>query len=515
MSDEYILQMSGICKSFPGVRALDQVDLTVQRGEVHAIVGENGAGKSTLMKILSGAYRMDSGEILFNGAKVEINSPLDSQSYGIAIIYQEFSLAPQLSAGANIFIGQEPRALLPGFIDRQTIYRESSHLFQQLGIDIDPRQEVRHLSVCQQQITEIARALYLASNLLIMDEPTSALPEEEVRVLFDVIRHLKEEGMTVLYISHNLDEVFEIANRITVLRDGVRIDTVQTDEVDREDIVRMMVGRDVQRTQARKDVALGEEILRVEGLSREPLLKQISFKLHKGEILGIAGLLGSGRTELLRCLFGCDRKTAGKIYVDGVEEELDEPLDGVRAGIGYVPEDRKQQGLFLGMAVRENITTASVGQVATAGLIHRQAEHKLVEEYIQQLEIRVTDQEQKVLNVSGGNQQKIVLARWLALNPKVLLLDDPTRGIDVGARSAIHELIKDLADQGMGVIFVSSELPEVLEVSDRILVMANGCVVGEFPRAEATQEKIMLHATGAAQDEGIAREASAIRFEVR
>jgi ribose transport system ATP-binding protein len=497
------------------VHALDQVDLSVKHGEVHAVVGENGAGKSTLMKILSGAYRKDSGEILFNSAKVEIDSPLDSQSYGIAIIYQEFSLAPQLSAGANIFIGNEPQALLPGFIDRHTIFRESIRLFHQLGVDIDPRQEVRYLSVCQQQITEIARALYLASNLLIMDEPTSALPEEEVRVLFNVIRHLKEEGMTVLYISHNLDEVFEIADRITVLRDGVRIDTVQTGEVDREDIVRMMVGRDVQRTEARKYVAIGEEVLRVEGLSRDPLLKQISFKLHKGEILGIAGLLGSGRTELLRCLFGCDHRTAGKFYLDSEEEAIDEPLDGVRAGIGYVPEDRKQQGLFLGMAVRENITAASVSRVSTVGLINRQAEHNLVDKYIQHLEIRVTDQEQKVLNVSGGNQQKIMLARWLALNPKVLLLDDPTRGIDVGARSAIHELIKDLADQGMGVIFVSSELPEVLEVSDRILVMANGSIVGEFPRDEATQEKIMLHATGAAQDKDVEDEAPAVGFEAQ
>lgn len=499
MTSEPILEMRGICKSFPGVRALHQVDLSVQRGEIHAIVGENGAGKSTLMKIASGAYSMDVGEIFFKNKAVEIRNPLDAQDLGIAIIYQDFSLAPHLSAGANIFIGREPQSAIPGTINRRKIHEDSKHLFEQLGVDINPRQEVRQLSVCQQQITEIARALSMASSLLIMDEPTSALPEGEVRVLFEVIRRLKGEGVTILYISHNLDEVFEIADQVTILRDGIRINTLPTAEVTREEVVHMMVGHDVERTSARMDIAYGDEILRLEGLSHEPVLHDISFTLRRGEILGIAGLLGSGRTELLRCIFGADRMTAGVIHIDGTRTEIRQAINGVRAGIGFVPEDRKQQGLFLGLAVRENISAATLRDLASMGVVVRHREHQLVDNYIDSLDIKVSGQEQRVLNVSGGNQQKIVLARWLALNPKVLLLDDPTRGIDVGARAATHLIIKNLADQGVGVVFVSSELTEVLEISDRILVLANGRLTGEFPRAEANQEKIMLCATGAVE----------------
>jgi ribose transport system ATP-binding protein len=499
MVAEPILEMRGICKSFPGVRALHQVDLLVQRGEVHAIVGENGAGKSTLMKIISGAYNMDSGEVRFKSQAVEIRNPLDARDLGIATIYQEFSLATHLSAGANIFVGREPPTAIPGVFNRRKIHEDSQHLFDQLGVDINPRQEVRQLSVCQQQITEIARALSMASSLLIMDEPTSALPEGEVRVLFEVIRRLKREGVTILYISHNLDEVFEIADKITILRDGIHIHTTPTADVTREEVVRMMVGYDVERTAARVDVTYGDEVLRVERLTREPVLHDISFSLRRGEILGIAGLLGSGRTDLLRCIFGADRMTAGDIYIDGVRKEIQQARDGVKAGIGFVPEDRKQQGLFLGLAVRENVSAATLQGLATMGVIVHQRELQLVEKYIDSLDIKVSGQEQRILNVSGGNQQKVVLARWLALNPKVLLLDDPTRGIDVGARAAIHRIIKDLADQGVGVIFISSELPEVLEISDRILVLANGRLMGEFPRSEATKEKVLLYATGAVE----------------
>jgi ABC-type sugar transport system ATPase subunit len=498
MAAEPILEMRGICKSFPGVRALDHVDLTVQRGEVHAIVGENGAGKSTLMKILAGAYSRDKGEILFNGSPVEIHNPLEAQARGIAIIYQEFNLAPHLSAAANIFIGREPRTRFLGLIKRRKIREDARRLFEQLGADIDPAEEVRRLSVCCQQITEIARALSMASSVLIMDEPTSALPEAEVQMLFDVIRRLKSRGVTILYISHNLDEVFEITDTITVLRDGKRIGTRPAADLDREQVVRMMVGRTIEETERREGVQFGDEVLRVEGLCRDDVLQGISFSLHRGEILGIAGLLGSGRTELLRCLFGADRKTAGKVYVDGHPCDIRHPIDGVRAGMGFMPEDRKQQGLFLGLATRENVTAASLGTVARFGLINRLAERGMVDGYIKSLDIRVSSQEQKAVNLSGGNQQKVVLARWLALRPKVLLLDDPTRGIDVGARAAIHDLIVSLADQGVGIVFVSSELPEVLKISDRILAIADGQIMGEFTHAEATQEKIMLCATGAA-----------------
>jgi ABC-type sugar transport system ATPase subunit len=498
MAAESILEMRDICKSFPGVQALDHVDLMVQRGEVHAIVGENGAGKSTLMKILAGAYSRDKGEILFNGSPVEIHNPLEAQAWGIAIIYQEFNLAPHLSAAANIFIGREPRTRFLGLIKRRKIREDARRLFEQLGADIDPAEEVRRLSVCCQQITEIARALSMASSVLIMDEPTSALPEAEVQMLFDVIRRLKSQDVTILYISHNLDEVFEITDTITVLRDGKRIGTRPAADLDREQVVRMMVGRTIEETERREGVQFGDEVLRVEGLCRDDVLQGISFSLHRGEILGIAGLLGSGRTELLRCLFGADRKTAGKVYVDGHPCDIRHPIDGVRAGMGFMPEDRKQQGLFLGLATRENVTAASLGTVARFGLINRLAERGMVDGYIKSLDIRVSSQEQKAVNLSGGNQQKVVLARWLALRPKVLLLDDPTRGIDVGARAAIHDLIVSLADQGVGIVFVSSELPEVLKISDRILAIADGQIMGEFTHAEATQEKIMLCATGAA-----------------
>jgi len=498
MAAEPILEMRGICKSFPGVRALDHVDLTVQRGEVHAIVGENGAGKSTLMKILAGAYTKDEGEILFNGSPVEIYNPLEAQALGIAIIYQEFNLAPHLSAAANIFIGREPRARFLGLIKRRKIREDARRLFEQLGADIDPAEEVGRLSVCCQQITEIARALSMASSALIMDEPTSALPEAEVQMLFDVIRRLKSQGVTILYISHNIDEVFEITDTITVLRDGKRIGTRPAADLDREQVVHMMVGRTIEETERREGVQFGDEVLRVEGLCRDDVLQDISFFLRRGEILGIAGLLGSGRTELLRCLFGADRKTSGKVYVDGHPCDIRHPIDGVRSGMGFMPEDRKQQGLFLGLATRENVTAASLGTLARFGLINRLAERGMVDGYIKSLDIRVSSQEQKAVNLSGGNQQKVVLARWLALRPKVLLLDDPTRGIDVGARAAIHDLIVSLADQGVGIVFVSSELPEVLKISDRILAIADGQIMGEFTHDEATQEKIMLCATGAA-----------------
>jgi ABC-type sugar transport system ATPase subunit len=498
MTVEPILEMGGICKSFPGVQALDHVDLTVQRGEVHAIVGENGAGKSTLMKILAGAYIRDEGVILLKGSPVEIHNPLEAQALGIAIIYQEFNLAPHLSAAANIFIGREPRMRFLGFIKRRKIHEDARRLFEQLGADINPTEEVRRLSVCCQQITEIARALSMASSVLIMDEPTSALPEAEVQTLFNVIRRLRSKGATVLYISHNLDEVFEIADTITVLRDGKRIGTRPAADLGREQVVHMMVGRTIEETKRRESLQFGDEVLRVEGLCRDDVLQDISFSLHQGEILGIAGLLGSGRTELLRCLFGADQKTAGKVYVDGHPCNIRHPIDGVRAGMGFMPEDRKQQGLFLGLATRENVTAASLATVARFGLINRLAEREMVDRYIKSLDIRVASQEQKAVNLSGGNQQKVVLARWLALRPKVLLLDDPTRGIDVGARAAIHDLIVSLADQGVSIVFVSSELPEVLKISDRILAIADGQIMGEFTRAEATQEKIMLCATGAA-----------------
>jgi ribose transport system ATP-binding protein len=493
--DDTILRMKSISKSFPGVRALDDVSFEVRRGEVHAILGENGAGKSTLVKILSGAYRRDSGEIELDGHPVEIHNPSHAQSLGIAMIYQEFNLAPHLSVEANIFIGREPRRGPFAIIDQRAIHRQSQKLIKQLGVELDVTQRINTLNVCQQQITEIAKALSMKSHVVIMDEPTSALSESEILTLFSVIRRLKQEGLGIIYISHNLGEVFEIADRITVLRDGKKIDTQNAREVTPEEEVQKMVGRDIADMYAKREVPVGEVVLRVNGLSSGNMLRQISFELRSGEVVGIAGLLGSGRTELIRAIFGADRKERGTVEVVGYKHKINRIGDAIRGGIGLVPEDRKEQGLFLGMPLGPNISAASIRDVSYHGILDRKKERALAAKYVEELDIKIAGLEQLVLNLSGGNQQKTVLAKWLARSPQILLLDDPTRGIDVGAKQAIYRLIGELAATGVGIIFVSSELPEILGISDRILVMGSGQIKGEFSRAEATQEKIMSLAT--------------------
>jgi ribose transport system ATP-binding protein len=493
--DDTILRMKSISKSFPGVRALDDVSFEVRRGEVHAILGENGAGKSTLVKILSGAYRRDSGEIELDGHPVEIHNPSHAQSLGIAMIYQEFNLAPHLSVEANIFIGREPRRGPFAIIDQRAIHQQSQKLIKQLGVELDVTQRINTLNVCQQQITEIAKALSMKSHVVIMDEPTSALSESEILTLFSVIRRLKQEGLGIIYISHNLGEVFEIADRITVLRDGKKIDTQNAREVTPEEEVQKMVGRDIADMYAKREVPVGEVVLRVNGLSSGNMLRQISFELRSGEVVGIAGLLGSGRTELIRAIFGADRTERGTVEVVGYKHKINRIGDAIRGGIGLVPEDRKEQGLFLGMPLGPNISAASIRDVSYHGILDRKKERALAAKYVEELDIKIAGLEQLVLNLSGGNQQKTVLAKWLARSPQILLLDDPTRGIDVGAKQAIYRLIGELAATGVGIIFVSSELPEILGISDRILVMGSGQIKGEFSRAEATQEKIMSLAT--------------------
>lgn len=493
--DDTILRMKSISKSFPGVRALDDVSFEVRRGEVHAILGENGAGKSTLVKILSGAYRRDSGEIELDGHPVEIHNPSHAQSLGIAMIYQEFNLAPHLSVEANIFIGREPRRGPFAIIDQRAIHRQSQKLIKQLGVELDVTHRINTLNVCQQQITEIAKALSMKSHVVIMDEPTSALSESEILTLFSVIRRLKQEGLGIIYISHNLGEVFEIADRITVLRDGKKIDTQNAREVTPEEEVQKMVGRDIADMYAKREVPVGEVVLRVNGLSSGNMLRQISFELRSGEVVGIAGLLGSGRTELIRAIFGADRTERGTVEVVGYKHKINRIGDAIRGGIGLVPEDRKEQGLFLGMPLGPNISAASIRDVSYHGILDRKKERALAAKYVEELDIKIAGLEQLVLNLSGGNQQKTVLAKWLARSPQILLLDDPTRGIDVGAKQAIYRLIGELAATGVGIIFVSSELPEILGISDRILVMGSGQIKGEFSRAEATQEKIMSLAT--------------------
>jgi len=496
MENQSALKMVGISKRFPGVCALNNVDLNVKKGQVHAIVGENGAGKSTLMKILCGAYQKDSGEIWLYGSKVEISSPQDAQKHGIAIIYQEFNLAPHLSAAANIFIGREPTHSLFDFIDQHKIQADSDKIFKQLGLDIDVSTEVKNLSVSQQQFTEIAKALSMKPKILIMDEPTSALAEKEINKLFTVMRRIKNEGVTILYISHVLDEVCEIADTISVLRDGKHILTKPKEEITREEIIAGIVGEELlKKERIRGRVEIKAPLLQVKNISKDTKLKNISFVLHKGEILGIAGLLGAGRTELLNTLFGVNSKSGGSVFIEGEECVIEKPSDAIRYGIGYVPEDRKLQGLFLGLATRVNISASYLSHLVRNGLIESNKEIRLANDFVKSLSIKVSSPEQHTLNLSGGNQQKVLLARWLALKPKVLLLDDPTRGIDVGARAAIHELIYQLADKGLGVVFISSELPEIMEVSDRILVIARGQLTGEFSRDEVTKEKILHCAT--------------------
>lgn len=496
MSDQFALEMHNISKRFPGVCALDCVDLVVKKGEVHAVVGENGAGKSTLMKVLCGAYHMDSGNILINGEEVFINHPLDAQRLGIATIYQEFNLAPHLSVQSNIFIGREPTKRLFGWIDENQIFSNTNSLFKQLGVEVEPSKEIRNLSVSQQQFTEIAKALSMNPKILIMDEPTSALPEKEIQQLFKVIRRIKNEGVTILYISHCLDEVFEIADSITVLRDGKHILTKPKEELTKEEVITQIVGIELAKIQRPKKHQHDNQIaMRVEHLYQGEKLRDISFELYKGEILGIAGLLGAGRTELLCCLFGINHKTSGKISIDGRLCEIEDPSDAIKLGMGYVPEDRKMQGLYLGLSTRANILATYIRFFFRKFIVDQQKEKEVADHHIQTMNIKVYSQEQIVLNLSGGNQQKVLLGRWLSMNPKILLLDDPTRGIDVGARTSIHQLIFKLAEKGLSVIFVSSELPEVMDVCDRILVMARGQITGEYSRDEATKEKIMSCAT--------------------
>ena len=493
---DYALEMRGISKEFPGVRACDDINLSVRKGEIHAIVGENGAGKTTLMKILCGAHTKDSGEILLRGNRVDITNPLDAQHLGIAIIYQEFNLALHLSSAANIFIGREPTRGLLKLINDREIHARAKSIFDQLGVDIDPNEAIRNLNVSQQQFTEIARALSMNPDILIMDEPTSSLPEREVKKLFQVIRRIQKDGVTILYISHCLDEVFEIADTITVLRDGKHIITKPKDKLTRDEVITYIVGSELK--QVKREIKKGKEdhtLLEVRNLCQGERLKDISFQLKKGEILGIAGLLGAGRTELLSCIFGVNPKTSGTFLVEGEEVEINSPADAILKGFGYVPEDRKLQGLFLGLTTRSNISTTFLEYMMRGGLIKSKSEAVLVNHYIKSLDIKVYDPEQLAINLSGGNQQKVLLARWLSIEPKIILLDDPTRGIDVGARKAIHDLIFRLADKGMGVIFVSSELEEVMNVSDRILVMARGQITGEFSHQDVTKERIMSCAT--------------------
>lgn len=498
-NESMLLRMSGISKSFPGVRALESVNFEVGAAEIHAFLGENGAGKSTLLKILSGAQLQDSGNIFFNGTDASFTSPQAAQLAGIVTIYQEFTLAPDMTIAENVFIGREPGSRL--FISRYALEKQAQALMERIGLDRSPNALVRDLSVAEQQMVEIARALSMKSRLIVMDEPTSALSQTEVRKLFEIIRALKRDGISTIFVTHRLEEVFEICDRYTVLRDGRNIGSGTVSDVSLDSIIRMMVGREIgllakrQSTHATNDVALA-----VAGLSRRRKntdasaieLHGISFDLKRGEILGIAGLVGAGRTETARVIFGADKIDSGTILIDGVDAKIKSPRDAIERGIGLVPEDRKQQALFLALAIRTNLSIAAHSRISSMGVfISSSKEDALVDEYKKLLNIRMSSPDQIVGNLSGGNQQKVVLARWLALRPKVLIVDEPTRGIDVGAKVEVHNLLFEMAASGIAIIVISSELPEVLALSDRIVTMREGRVTGEILGSDADQEKLM------------------------
>jgi ribose transport system ATP-binding protein len=491
-----VLEMKGISKSYPGVRALNGVGFDVRAGEVHALVGENGAGKSTLMKILAGAIPMDSGTILMDGKVVHIDSPLAAISHGIGIIYQEFNLVPYMSAAENIFLGREPRGVAPGFIDFAKMNNEAQQVLDRLGVKISAKMLVSRMSVAQRQMVEIAKTISKKARVIAMDEPSATLTEHELDNLFALIAQLKSEGVGVIYISHRLEEIFQIADRVTVLRDGQLVATKDIADTNRDDIIQMMVGREIKEKIPKRAAELGEKLLEVRGLCREGVLKDVSFELRRGEILGFAGLVGAGRTEVARCIFGADPIDAGEIILDGEKVTISSPLDAIKLGIGFVTEDRKLLGLILSMAVRENISLANLDMLALLGFIDLKKERRVAEGYVSDLSIKTPSVEQKVENLSGGTQQKVVLAKWLFTKSKVLIFDEPTRGIDVGSKVEIYQLMNKLAAQGVGIIMISSELPEVLGMSDRILVMHEGRIAGELSREDATQEAVMHLATG-------------------
>jgi ABC-type sugar transport system ATPase subunit len=490
------LRMEGISKAYPGVQALQDVDFEVVHAEIHALVGENGAGKSTLMKILTGALRRDQGRILLGGQEVEIDSPSDAQSLGISMIHQELSLIPYLTVGQNIYLGREPGGQVPGFIDWPTLYAQAQELLDRLNVPVDARAEVSGLSIAQQQMVEVAKALSLNADLIAMDEPTSALTQRETRILFDVMRALKAQGVSLIFISHRLEEVFQIADCVTVLRDGRFIGSGTVEQLDEDQVVRMMVGRELGEMYPKAAAERREVVLEAVGLQDGRELHGADLKLYCGEILGVAGLVGAGRTALAETLFGIRPATAGEVRFEGEPVKLGSPRDAIRLGMGLVPEDRKVQGLFLNMAVRENIVLTAIDRLVQWGFVSFIRANQMANEFVGKLDIRTPNLRQRVRNLSGGNQQKVIMARWLTLKPRVLILDEPTRGIDVGAKAEIHTLMGQLAQEGVAVLMVSSELPEVLGISDRILVMREGRVAGRFSRAEATQDKIMRAATG-------------------
>jgi ABC-type sugar transport system ATPase subunit len=490
-----ILQLEHISKSFPGVKALDDVHFEMNAGEIHALLGENGAGKSTLIKIISGVYKPDAGSIKLDGQPISFNNPREAQAKGIATIYQELSLYPELTVAENIFMGHAPKRTVGPvrIIDWKTINARAAELLASLNItDLDVRRKVGSLNVGNRQRVEIAKALSINARVLIMDEPTAALTETDVERLFEIVRLLKQRGVGIIYISHRLQEVFELADRSTVLRDGQFVGTRPVSETTEDQLISMMVGRTIENLFPKLPGERGKPVLEIRHLNRPPLTRDVSFTVHAGEIVGLAGLVGSGRSELAQVIFGMTPAQSGEVLIEGKPVRIQHPSTAVQLGIAYVPEDRGTQGLIKQMTIRENTSMAVLRQLSRASFINQREEKSLAQRAIEQLSIRAYSYEQIVNKLSGGNQQKVVVSKWLASKPKLLIMDEPTRGIDVGAKAEIHRLMSELAvNQGLAVLMISSELPEILGMSDRILVMREGRLVAEFSRFDATQEKVV------------------------
>lgn len=487
-----VLEAHNISKTFPGVKALDSVDLALHEGEVLALVGENGAGKSTLTKVFSGLHRTDtgSGDIKLNGEVVHFQSSKDAKRNGLITIFQELSLVPGLSVAENIFLGNIPRTKM-GLIDWKELNRRAAEILHELGLEVAPKEILGNLSISKQQMVEIARAFSQGARVIIFDEPTSSLTENEKDILFKNIRKLKEKNVAVIYITHKMDEVFEITDRVEVLRDGKNSGGLQTKGAKLEDIIHLMIGRVIDDYFHKNEAKKGDVVLQVEGFRKAGLFEDISFSVRSGEVIGLYGLVGAGRSEVAESIFGARPVDEGKVFLEGKEVKIRNTHDAVRLGMGFLPEDRKEQGLILGMSCRENTSIAKLPWINTYGFLQSQEEKRMFEEYQQKLSISTPSALQKVVKLSGGNQQKIVLAKWLSLSPKVLILDEPTRGIDVGSKAEIHKLIAALAESGISVVVISSEMPEIMGVSDRIITMREGKITGEFSGDDITEENLI------------------------
>ena len=488
MDNNYILTLKNITKEFPGVKALDDVTINIERGTIHGLVGENGAGKSTLIKVLAGIYQPNKGEIILDGKPCRFNSPIEARRAGISVVHQEIKLAEPLSVAENMFLGNVQ--LKNGLVDWKGMRRRAREIVEDLGMDIDINAQVSSLTVAKKQIVEIMHAINNNSRILVMDEPSAVLTDRELEVMFRIVKQLRDEGITIIYISHRLDEIFGLCSNVSVLRDGRHIDTIPVASVDRQGLINMMVGREMGQEYPKEVGNVGGTILEVKNLSRG-ILQDISFEVKSGEVFGISGLVGAGRTELARAILGIDKPESGEVYVRGKKVHYRTFADAIRDGLGLIPEDRKLQGLVQIMSVKRNTTLVNMKRVLRAGVISSSLEEKLSKEYADKLHVVTPSMETEVQYLSGGNQQKVVIAKWLFQNSEILFLDEPTRGIDVGAKAEIYRLINRMAKEGKTIIMISSEMPELLGLCDRIMVMHEGHKMGELNAAEATQEKIM------------------------